>query len=266
MLLSTSILAFIFILIPAVLYANAQTAAELAYTPHGAPCNVTQFIRLAGSGQIQIISPQELNYVTSRRNNTIPSVLQAYLINVQTAASSQNVLLPPYITSIHNGSTPSTDLPTLGIAISGGGIRAAMFGGGILDALDGRNQVAVSLGTGGLLQVATYMVGMSGSSLLIGSLAQADFPTVFDLILGPSTSPLTSSSSTDSSNSTSGSANSTANVTTFDDFGGWNTQFGFFNPSPTDGCRYKRPRFVRDERNNDAPAVPLSEAKLIASC
>ena len=53
--------------------------------------------------------------------------------------------------------------PTIGIALSGGGYRAAQYGAGTLMGLDNRNKSAVSAGTGGLLQVSSYMAGLSGA-------------------------------------------------------------------------------------------------------
>ena len=100
----------------------------------------------------------------------------------------------------------STAFPRLGIATSGGGYRAATFGAGVLNALDGRNASAVAAGTGGLLQAATYLAGLSGGSWLVTSLAQANFPTIPDLVFGTGTSDAT-------------------------EFGGWNAEFGLIEPS-----------------------------------
>lgn len=217
MITSTSAFPLIFSLIFVIPHVYAQTAASLAYTPQSVTCpDVTQFIRLAGSGQNQTLSPQELNYLTSRRNGTLPGAWQTYLNNVQGAASSQGVALPDYVTSILNGSTSSTDLPTLGIAVSGGGYRAATFSAAFLNSLDARNGAAAGFGTGGLLQAATYLVGSSAGSWVVGSLSQAGFPTMSDLVVGPGSPP----------------SSNTTNTTTFGDWGGWTTQFGFLNPSP----------------------------------
>lgn len=57
--------------------------------------------------------------------------------------------------------------PRVGIAISGGGYRAAQYGAGALSALDARNQTAKNAGTGGLLQVASYLTGASGVSCVV---------------------------------------------------------------------------------------------------
>lgn len=54
------------------------------------------------------------------------------------------------------------NLPKVGIAIPGGGLRAAQYGAACLEALDARNNSAKAAGTGGLLQVASYMTGLSG--------------------------------------------------------------------------------------------------------
>jgi lysophospholipase len=53
-------------------------------------------------------------------------------------------------------------LPNIGIAMSGGGIRALIGGAGILDAFDNRNPEAVDAGTGGILQLSNYITGLSG--------------------------------------------------------------------------------------------------------
>ncbi|KAI9611199.1 hypothetical protein KEM48_004671 [Puccinia striiformis f. sp. tritici PST-130] len=65
------------------------------------------------------------------------------------------------------------DLPNIGIAMSGGGIRALIGGAGILDALDNRNPDAVGAGTGGILQLTNYITGLSG--------ATSNFPTFTSL-------------------------------------------------------------------------------------
>lgn len=78
---------------------------------------------------------------------------------------------------------PSTG-PNVGIAASGGGFRAALVGAGVFDAFDGRNATAVSAGTGGILQTASYMTGLSGGSWFVSSMAVNNFPAIQDLVLG----------------------------------------------------------------------------------
>ncbi|GJE87416.1 lysophospholipase-like protein [Phanerochaete sordida] len=199
MITSSAALALIFSLIPAIPYATAQTTASLAYTPNGASCpNVTQFIRLAGS-ESQRLSPQELSYISARTNGTGASAWQTYLQNVQNAAQEQNVTLPAYMTALLSGGASGTALPNVGLAVSGGGPRAATFNAAVLDALDARNPSAAGLGTGGLLQAANYLVGSSGGSWLVGSLSQAGFPTLPELVFGSGNASLTGAASASSS-------------------------------------------------------------------
>lgn len=47
-----------------------------------------------------------------------------------------------------------------GIATSGGGLRASLYGAGTIAALDSRNETNI----GGLLQLAEYSSGLSGGS------------------------------------------------------------------------------------------------------
>ncbi|GJE87418.1 lysophospholipase [Phanerochaete sordida] len=228
MITSSAALALIFSLIPAIPYATAQTAASLAYTPHGASCpNVTQFIRLAGS-ENQTLSPQELSYISARTNGTGAGAWQTYLQNVQNAAQAQNVTLPAYMTALLSGSASGAALPNVGLAVSGGGLRAATFNAAVLNALDARSPAAAGLGTGGLLQAANYLVGSSGGSWLVGSLSQAGFPTLPELVFGPGNASLTGAASSSSSSGSAGGGNGTD----FGGYSGWNSQFGFLNPSP----------------------------------
>jgi lysophospholipase len=81
----------------------------------------------------------------------------------------------------------SENLPTLGIAVSGGGFRAALYGAGTINALDGRNSTSTSAGTGGVLQMASYLTGLSGGSWFLGSYAIHDMPAIYDLVTGNAT-------------------------------------------------------------------------------
>lgn len=74
--------------------------------------------------------------------------------------------------------------PTVGLAVSGGGYRAALVGAGTFNAFDQRNSSAVQAGTGGVLQLASYMAGLSGGSWFVSSLAVNNIPPIQDLVLG----------------------------------------------------------------------------------
>ncbi|KAG2125810.1 lysophospholipase [Suillus clintonianus] len=163
------------------LLAVAQSAASLAYTPvYGACPSGFTLVRQAGSSAAgnQTLNPQETAYISSRKSNVLPNAWKTYLSNIE----ATDVSLPSYVSDILSGD--SGDYPNLGIACSGGGWRSAMFGAGVMSVLDSRNAASAALGTGGLLQAAQYLTGLSSGSLLVGTLAQANFPTMHDLIFG----------------------------------------------------------------------------------
>lgn len=73
------------------------------------------------------------------------------------------------------------------MAVSGGGYRAALYGAGTLSGFDSRNTSSSSAGTGGLLQLTTYLSGLSGGSWMVSSLAIHDMPPLNELVLGSDT-------------------------------------------------------------------------------
>jgi hypothetical protein len=82
----------------------------------------------------------------------------------------------------------SSSFPKIGIAISGGGYRAAQYGAGVLSALDARNQSGKAAGTGGLLQVSSYLSGLSGASRFLLSINYRELwvnSCLIDMNLGP---------------------------------------------------------------------------------
>ncbi|KAG2054996.1 lysophospholipase [Suillus hirtellus] len=181
----------------------AQTVASQAYTPITGRCPAGfNLVRMAGTPGNQTLSSSEACYVQNRKANVLPQAWKTYLSNVL----STNPFLPDYVSRILSGA--SSEIPTLGIATSGGGYRAAIFGAGVLNALDARNSSSDAAGTGGLLQAATYLSGLSGGSWFITSLTQANFPTMQELIFGPA-SPTVSNSS----------------------WGGWNADYDIITPS-----------------------------------
>lgn len=82
-------------------------------------------------------------------------------------------------------SVNSSSLPTISIALSGGGNRAALFGAGVMSAMDGRNASSVAKGTGGLLQATTYLSGLSGGSWLLSSYISQNMPEICERSLAP---------------------------------------------------------------------------------
>jgi len=54
----------------------------------------------------------------------------------------------------------------------------------MISAFDARNTTAKAKGTGGLLQVSSYITGISGGSWLVSSMLFQDLPDMYDLVLG----------------------------------------------------------------------------------
>ena len=76
-----------------------------------------------------------------------------------------------------------SNLPNIGIAVSGGGYRALMNGAGAIAAFDSRTPNSTSIGhLGGLLQSSTYLAGLSGGAWLVGSLFANNFTSVQSII------------------------------------------------------------------------------------
>lgn len=164
--------------LPAWLVAAEKVAAQ-AWTPMAGACpEGFSLVRIAGPPGNQSLSGSEAAYVQARQSQVIPQAWKTYLANVE----ATNVTLPSYVSSILSGS--SSETPNFGIATSGGGYRSAIFGAGVLNALDGRNATSNNVGLGGLLQTATYLAGLSGGSWFLTSLVQANFPTMQELIFG----------------------------------------------------------------------------------
>ncbi|EEH02551.1 lysophospholipase Plb1 [Histoplasma capsulatum G186AR] len=83
---------------------------------------------------------------------------------------------------IENNAKNISALPNVGIAVSGGGYRALMNGGGALKAFDSRTKNSTGPGQlGGLLQSATYLSGLSGGGWLVGSLYINNLTSVSEL-------------------------------------------------------------------------------------
>lgn len=65
----------------------------------------------------------------------------------------------------------SSTIPVVGLAVSGGGTQSGMGGLGIWQAYDARNKAARDARTGGLVQVMSYITGLSGGgAVTVGSL------------------------------------------------------------------------------------------------
>ncbi|KAI5118461.1 hypothetical protein M0805_006280 [Coniferiporia weirii] len=121
--------------------------------------------------ETQAIHPLEAEYISNREATVVADAWKQWLGN----GSALGYNLSAF---------SSANYSKVGIAISGGGYRAAQYGAGVLSGLDARNDSAVDAGTGGLLQVASYLSGLSGGSWLTGSLYFNDWPKIPDMVFG----------------------------------------------------------------------------------
>ncbi|KAF8153380.1 lysophospholipase [Crassisporium funariophilum] len=141
-------------------------------------------VRSAGPAFRQSLSAEETAYVSTRTEKVLPGAWKDYLGSV-TAALPHGASLPAYVSDIlaprRSRSIQKPELPKLGIALSGGGLRAAYFAAGVLTSLDGRNKTHPT-GTNGVLQAATYLAGLSGGGWFTTALIQANFPTIPELV------------------------------------------------------------------------------------
>lgn len=158
-------------LYPALSFAFQTSVTD--YAPQvGVACPnlaTTEFVR-TWTPQNQSLNPKEEEYVSTRQNTTIPAAWSDWLGDASKLG--------------YNFTTFAQNLPKVGIAIPGGGLRAAQYGAATLSGLDARDESSKAAGTGGLLQVASYLTGLSGGSWITGSLIFNDFPTLRDLVFG----------------------------------------------------------------------------------
>ncbi|SPO21832.1 probable lysophospholipase (lpl) [Ustilago trichophora] len=161
---------------------SRQYALERRASPSGsfAPANMAcpnrtsqqgpGFIRPASRKQL---STAEADYISRRRSRT-QSDWASWL--------SDSAKLGSNLPGGASNYTSSTDrVPRLGFALSGGGLRAMLVGSATLQGFDARNQTANQRGTGGLLQLAEYVAGLSGGSWATASLAMSNWATTQSL-------------------------------------------------------------------------------------
>lgn len=145
------------------------------YTPTEVECPGTlPSVRPASS-----LSQNEAAWVAKRRNNTITPM--------ENLLSRLNITNFDSRSYIQTHSKNVSALPNIGIAMSGGGLRAFLNGAGVIEAFDSRTPNSTMSGhLGGLLQSSTYLAGLSGGSWLVGSLFMNNFTTVTALRDDPS--------------------------------------------------------------------------------
>lgn len=111
----------------------------------------TPLVRTFSSSN-QTLNALEESYVDTRQATVIADAWEAWLGDGSGIG--------------YNASTmdkfKASNFSKVGIAVSGGGYRAAQYGAGVLMGLDVRNESAKAAGTGGLLQVTSYISALSG--------------------------------------------------------------------------------------------------------
>lgn len=129
----------------------------------------TEFVR-QWTPQNQTLNPQEIDYITTRDKTVIQAAWKDWLGDGSHIGYNLSVL--------------QGNFPLVGLAFPGGGLRSALYCAATLNGLDARNSSAKAAGTGGLLQVASYMAGLSGGSWVLGSLVFNDMPAIPDMVQG----------------------------------------------------------------------------------
>lgn len=144
------------LVIPALVSAAAMASQVTDYAPQTnveCPDLSTAPLIRTFTPQNQTLHPAEEEYIKTRKSTVIASAWVDWLGNG--SALGYN------LTNFN-----ASNFPTVGFAIPGGGLRAAQYGAAAIQALDARNSSAKAIGTGGLFQVASYITGLSGKSLV----------------------------------------------------------------------------------------------------
>ena len=133
--------------------------APNGYTPEAGDCpSIRPTVRSAGTG----LSGGELAWLETRRNLTLQS-LPSFLESLNISGFDARGYAQANFGNISNA-------PNIGLAFSGGGLRATLTGAGAFQAFDAREGGNDPSGLGGLLDSATYIAGLSGGGWLVGSL------------------------------------------------------------------------------------------------
>ncbi|KAL8292316.1 hypothetical protein RQP46_001782 [Phenoliferia psychrophenolica] len=148
--------------------------AAIRDSPSGTYAPTTAACPLTGGPVIRqgpTVDPLEAAYIQAKTVTSLDD-WTAYLNGVGLEGLDVSIFVPSADKAVA-GKT----MPILSFAVSGGGQRAMLVGGGILAAFDNRNATAVAAKSGGVLQLAQYAAGLSGGSWCLGSWSLAGFPS-----------------------------------------------------------------------------------------
>ncbi|KJZ72775.1 hypothetical protein HIM_07850 [Hirsutella minnesotensis 3608] len=158
-----------------ILESRAVSNAPNKYAPGSVECPETRPAVRRATG----LSIQEAAWLKLREKETGPALKEVFsrlkLDDFDAAAHIDDIIVKGGF------------LPRIGIAVSGGGLRALMNGAGAISAFDNRTVGSNDEGhLGGILQASTYISGLSGGSWVVGSLYVQNFTTVDSIIYATS--------------------------------------------------------------------------------
>lgn len=152
-------------------FSLAQNLSD-SYAPVYVECpkDVT-FTRSASEG----LHPDEDTWLYNRKI-VVAGALSDYLSH----ANMKGFDIDRYMSGINHSHFAA--VPSIGLAISGGGYASAIMGAGVIRALDGREELSNAAGTGGLLQAMSFLSGQSGGSWVTMSYTAAEYPISSELL------------------------------------------------------------------------------------
>ncbi|SCZ90572.1 BZ3500_MvSof-1268-A1-R1_Chr1-3g02074 [Microbotryum saponariae] len=155
-------------------FSTYVAAQATSYAPRLVSCPSTPLLNRTGSplSNNQTLEPREAAYM-STRNNVLRGTWSSYLGNGNDTG--------------YNTSAIINAVPQISLACSGGGLRASQYCVGTLAGLDARN----TTNAGPLLQLSSYLSGLSGGSWAVSSVALNDLgPTdLYSMVLGLNGAP-----------------------------------------------------------------------------
>lgn len=119
--------------------------------------------------KLQGLSQAEQTWRTQRSRNIIPA-LTSYL----QLANITDLDVDSFTSSLND-----SDVPVVGLSISGGGTQSGIGGLGIWEAFDARSSAAQGSRTGGIVQILMYISGLSGGgAVTVSTIASNNFTTL----------------------------------------------------------------------------------------
>lgn len=141
-------------------FASEASAQAASYAPNVGACPSTPLLRQSNGS----LASGESAYVDAR----LQAASSSWATFAQTAGYTLNAP------------------PRTALACSGGGYRASLYCAGVMSAFDSRN---TSSPVAGVLDRAAYLAGLSGGSWTVSSYSIMGAPSLYDLVLGNSSSP-----------------------------------------------------------------------------